>query len=145
MHFVDLIATFLLISAVCASPHAQEGTSSLCTENYSEPTTTIEGGLTSTDAFTITNPSSSTATSTSIGPITLPTSALTVIAARSASPIHLAPMNAAGLRFYLGGQTLSYCPSVVDDEGACPTGNETAFGLCDMVNFVSLSWCSLVC
>lgn len=47
-----------------------------------------------------------------------------VIALRSASPIHLLPMNAAGEKFYLGGSTASYCPSNIDP---CPPGTETVF------------------
>ncbi|KAJ5670794.1 uncharacterized protein N7477_006157 [Penicillium maclennaniae] len=41
-----------------------------------------------------------------------------VMAIRSGSPIHYSQMNAAGQKFYLGGQTSSYCP---DLEGlTCP-------------------------
>jgi len=134
MHLVNLIATFLLIWAARASPRDQEATSSPCTESQYGATTTIEGSLT----VTTFSRSTAASTSTSVGPLTLPTSALTVVAARSSSPIHFAPMNAAGLRFYLGAQTLSFCPSEVVDEGACPTGNETAFGLCNMVTMTSL-------
>jgi hypothetical protein len=46
-----------------------------------------------------------------------------VMAIRSASPIHYSQMNAAGQKFYLGGTTSSYCP---DLEGiTCPPGNQT--------------------
>ncbi|KAJ5290683.1 uncharacterized protein N7443_010936 [Penicillium atrosanguineum] len=46
-----------------------------------------------------------------------------VMAIRSASPIHYSQMNAAGQKFYLGGKTSSYCP---DLEGiTCPAGNQT--------------------
>lgn len=46
-----------------------------------------------------------------------------VMAIRSASPIHYSQMNAAGQKFYLGGKTSSYCP---DLEGiTCPPGNQT--------------------
>lgn len=46
-----------------------------------------------------------------------------VMAIRSASPIHYMQMNAAGQKFWLGGKTSSYCPSM---EGLdCPPGNQT--------------------
>ena len=48
----------------------------------------------------------------------------TVMAARSASPIHYLQLNAAGQKFWLGGNTASYCPSQVKD---CPAGNQTVF------------------
>lgn len=47
-----------------------------------------------------------------------------VMAIRSASPIHYMQMNAAGQRFWLGGETASYCPDQVPD---CPPGNQTVF------------------
>jgi hypothetical protein len=46
-----------------------------------------------------------------------------VMAGRSASPIHLLAMNAAGQKFWLGGETTSYCPL---PEG-CPAGTSTVF------------------
>ncbi|KAE8140767.1 hypothetical protein BDV38DRAFT_9724 [Aspergillus pseudotamarii] len=46
-----------------------------------------------------------------------------VMSARSASPIHLLPMTASGQKFYLGGETSSYCPLT---EG-CPPGDQTVF------------------
>ncbi|KNG87036.1 IgE-binding protein [Aspergillus nomiae NRRL 13137] len=46
-----------------------------------------------------------------------------VMATRSASPIHFLPMTASGQKFYLGGETTSYCPI---GEG-CPPGNQTVF------------------
>ncbi|OKO98732.1 hypothetical protein PENSUB_8983 [Penicillium subrubescens] len=45
-----------------------------------------------------------------------------VMAVRSASPIHYAQLNAAGQKFWLGGQTSSYCPEQVQN---CPPGNQT--------------------
>ncbi|KAJ6011615.1 hypothetical protein N7451_003027 [Penicillium sp. IBT 35674x] len=48
-----------------------------------------------------------------------------VMAVRSASPIHYMQMNAAGQKFYLGGTTASYCPSI--DGIVCPPGNQTVF------------------
>jgi hypothetical protein len=46
-----------------------------------------------------------------------------VMAVRSASPIHYLQMNAAGQKFWLGGQTSSYCPTQVGQN--CPPGNQT--------------------
>ncbi|WEW61453.1 hypothetical protein PRK78_006943 [Emydomyces testavorans] len=46
-----------------------------------------------------------------------------VISSRSASPIHLLPMNAAGRAFWLGAPTQTYCPTVVGN--ACPPGKDT--------------------
>ncbi|KAJ5724563.1 hypothetical protein N7493_006291 [Penicillium malachiteum] len=48
-----------------------------------------------------------------------------VMAVRSGSPIHYAQMNAAGQKFWLGGSTSSYCPSI--DGIVCPPGNQTVF------------------
>lgn len=47
-----------------------------------------------------------------------------VMALRSASPIHFLPMTASGGAFWIGGQTASYCPDAVPN---CPPGNITAF------------------
>ncbi|KAL2868756.1 putative IgE binding protein [Aspergillus lucknowensis] len=47
--------------------------------------------------------------------------AFTVMAARSASPIHFLPMNAAGQSFWLGGSPATYCPLPSD----CPPGDKT--------------------
>ncbi|KAL4802801.1 hypothetical protein BDV18DRAFT_61396 [Aspergillus unguis] len=47
--------------------------------------------------------------------------AFTVLAARSASPIHYATLNARGQSFWLGGNTTSYCPL----QSGCPAGNTT--------------------
>jgi hypothetical protein len=54
-----------------------------------------------------------------------PTGYFGVISARSASPVHLLPLQARGGKFYLGGgPPSSYCPvEVVGD--ACPPGNTT--------------------
>lgn len=48
-----------------------------------------------------------------------------VMSSRSASPIHLLPMNAAGQHFYLGGEPSTYCP--LPDGKGCPPGTSTAF------------------
>ncbi|KAJ5648721.1 hypothetical protein N7490_005093 [Penicillium lividum] len=48
-----------------------------------------------------------------------------VMSVRSGSPIHYLQMNASGQKFYLGGTTSSYCPSI---QGlVCPPGNQTVF------------------
>lgn len=59
-------------------------------------------------------------------PITEPAAnpAFSVMAIRSASPIHYLQLNAAGQKFYLGGKTASYCPTQVPQ---CPPGNQTVF------------------
>lgn len=46
-----------------------------------------------------------------------------VMAVRSASPIHYSQLNAAGQKFWLGGKTSSYCPHI--DGLECPAGNQT--------------------
>lgn len=45
-----------------------------------------------------------------------------VISARSASPIHLQPLNAVGSYFYLGGNAQSYCPEGI---AGCKQTNQT--------------------
>ncbi|ORX92628.1 hypothetical protein BCR34DRAFT_629481 [Clohesyomyces aquaticus] len=47
----------------------------------------------------------------------------TAVSARSASPVHLLPLNANGGKFILGGEPSSYCPEQVKD--ACPAGTST--------------------
>ncbi|KAL2815618.1 hypothetical protein BDW59DRAFT_153715 [Aspergillus cavernicola] len=47
--------------------------------------------------------------------------AFTVLASRSASPIHFLPLNAAGQSFWLGGSPQTYCPL----SSGCPPGNQT--------------------
>ncbi|BCS18906.1 putative IgE binding protein [Aspergillus puulaauensis] len=47
--------------------------------------------------------------------------AFTVMATRSASPIHFLPLNAAGQSFWLGGKPSTYCPL----PSGCPPGNTT--------------------
>ena len=56
----------------------------------------------------------------SSGPISL-------IAAHSASPIHLSPVNAAGQAFWIGKDTSSYCP--LTPSSNCPPGNETVISV----------------
>lgn len=50
-----------------------------------------------------------------------------VIAARSASPIHLQPIEAAGLRLQIGGTSAHYCPQAMETEGLCPNTQITNF------------------
>jgi hypothetical protein len=45
-----------------------------------------------------------------------------VMAIRSGSPIHYSQLNAAGQKFWLGGETATYCPEVVPN---CPPGTQT--------------------
>ena len=45
-------------------------------------------------------------------------------AARSASPIHYAPVTASGQQIWLNKDTASYCP---DNVSSCPAGNTTVF------------------
>jgi len=52
---------------------------------------------------------------------------LSLIAARSASPIHLSPITASGQRLWIGRNTVSYCPESVEELDACPPGNTTTF------------------
>ncbi|KAL9595215.1 MAG: hypothetical protein Q9219_006581 [cf. Caloplaca sp. 3 TL-2023] len=68
------------------------------------------------------------ARSSPIAPRDAPNSAATpfgVIAARSASPIHLQPVNANGRAFWIGKDTATYCP--LTNSTQCPTGTDTAF------------------
>lgn len=46
-----------------------------------------------------------------------------VVAARSASPIHLLPLEARGERIYIGGTSAHYCPPVAAP--SCPNTTET--------------------
>lgn len=49
-----------------------------------------------------------------------------VIAARSASPIHLQPLSASGEQIWIGKKTAAYCPKEVVGKN-CPPGKETNF------------------
>lgn len=51
--------------------------------------------------------------------------AFTVMSSRSASPIHLLPMNAANGSFWLGEKASTYCPSTVSNVAPCPKGDAT--------------------
>lgn len=48
-----------------------------------------------------------------------------VMSARSASPIHLLPLNAIGGKFFLGGSPSSYCPPSIGDACQNYPGNDT--------------------
>lgn len=52
-----------------------------------------------------------------------------VISARSASPIHLLPLQANGGKFFLGGTASGYCPSTAIGNETCALypGNSTTF------------------
>ena len=52
-----------------------------------------------------------------------PSPILTLIAARSASPIHFQPVNANGRAFWLGKPSASYCPQPPVTQ--CPAGTST--------------------
>ncbi|OAG43328.1 hypothetical protein AYO21_02265 [Fonsecaea monophora] len=117
-----------------ASPHPR-GTATPCIEadtNSGATDTVITVASTVTATVTASVSATSSSSTTNTGPLTTPTSWLTVMASRIASPIHLLPMNAAGYRFYLGGDTVSYCPTEVEEAGGCPTGNHTVLSLCAM-------------
>lgn len=65
------------------------------------------------------------ATVDSTAPIRSPTAPYGVISVRSGSPIHLLPMQARGLNFYLGGAPSSYCPQ--PPVTSCPSGEDTIY------------------
>ncbi|KAJ4520744.1 hypothetical protein HRR83_002823 [Exophiala dermatitidis] len=140
MQFTQFFAVLLFVMAVWASPHPQDGRPSVTRRPYGHggPTSGFAGnGTTSISSLgTAASTATSTSSSTFSGAITTPTTPLTVVASRSGSPIHFLGMVAAGLRFYLGADTLSYCPDFVEEVGACPPGNETAFTLCNMAVIV---------
>ena len=141
----SLSLTLALSVAALAAPRPADTT---CTESvglstsYSS-TTVVTQSATRTITHTISSSSPATASSSSsstgtyTGNITQPSAPFTVISARSGSPVHLLEMNAAGFRFNLGGNTATYCPTEVSEEGpnACPAGNLTAIlGTCAMVS-----------
>lgn len=137
MHFTTLIGVTLLSvlgvhatpqpQAACMFPVFSNGYISSCASSVSGVTTT-----TLSLTLTITSTHTYTATVTSSAPETTPTVAYSVIAARSASPIHLQGISAAGFRLWVGGSTAAYCPTSTGDN--CPPGNVTAFlGTCAMV------------
>jgi hypothetical protein len=137
-HFVSSIMLLgpLLVLAV-AAPRPQ-GTST-CAESSesssSTSTVTIDATLTWTRTYThtvTTEASSECASSTSSAKMAVPTKPYNVISAQTGSLI-----NAAGLSFHLGGDTASYCPDTVTENGGkCPPGDITALiGTCSMVGF----------
>ncbi|RHZ56587.1 IgE-binding protein [Aspergillus thermomutatus] len=48
-----------------------------------------------------------------------------VMSIRSGSPIQYLGMTASGNSFWLGGETTTYCPDVVKQQGGCPDGTQT--------------------
>ncbi|KAI1617969.1 hypothetical protein EDD36DRAFT_18135 [Exophiala viscosa] len=147
MQLLNLFAVYYLFGAARASPRPQGG--ALCTGvpygygygggcGFSNTTAAVSPASTNSTSTSTSISTSKTSSSiaTAVGPITSPTSPITVVSARSGSPIHFLRMNARGLRFWLGGDTLSYCPEEVEQIDACPPGNETVFGLCSMAVLV---------
>ena len=121
LHFLTLLAASLFFAVACASPPPQG--------DHNNPIA-IRDVITVTSTLTATV-IASTSTTTSLtttyaSPLTQPTSWLTITAERSGSEIHLLPMNAGGLRFWLGGNTISYCPEEVETQNACPV-SQTLF------------------
>ncbi|KAF7158076.1 hypothetical protein CNMCM5623_002588 [Aspergillus felis] len=55
------------------------------------------------------------------------TSKFSVMSARSGSPVHLLPLNAAHGNFWLGESPSTYCPESVEKVGGCPPGTTTRF------------------
>ncbi|EXJ75526.1 uncharacterized protein A1O5_00032 [Cladophialophora psammophila CBS 110553] len=131
---LHLIAISLARAATFASPHPQASTTPCVETDTSTTASDTVITLSSTLTATVTASRSTTPVSSSstVGPQTSPTSWLTVMASRVGSPIHLLPMNAAGYRFYLGGDTVSYCPTDVEETGDCPAGNQTVLSPCAM-------------
>lgn len=50
-----------------------------------------------------------------------------VMSARSASPVHLLPLNANGGKFYLSGTSSGYCPPNIGETCEKYPGTETVF------------------
>jgi hypothetical protein len=157
MHFINLLfAVSLQVLLVSAVPRLQQDistTSEVIYGNHTTYTTVYNSTITvSVTHTTLTTESGTSAESTSGSVINSSTTSTTsashsrptlpfaVIAIRSGSPIHLLPVNAAGQRFWLGGQPSTYCPARVEELGGCPPGETTAFGLCTMVSQVTTSW-----
>ena len=120
---ITAILTTLLI-ATSAAPAAESATS------CAPPRTVTK---------TVTKTVRPTHSSTTAAALHSPTAPYTVISARSGSPIHLMPLNAAGQNFYLGGSAATYCP--LTNQTQCPPGQVTAFlGLGALVCFQALKW-----
>ncbi len=111
LHFLHLLAASLCLVIGLAFPQASSSSDDGAVVTVTSTQTATVIASTST---------SSISTSTYAGPLTQPTSWLSITAARSGSLIHLLPMNAGGLRFWLGGNTISYCPEQVETQNACP-------------------------
>ena len=90
--------------------------------------------------------SSSTTTGTSSGASNTTTSArptytaTEIYAFNPDAPIHLLPLQAAGLVFRLGGSPAAYCPSWVERVGGCSDTSVTTFNNCSLVSY----WSSVV-
>ncbi|KIW98372.1 uncharacterized protein Z519_00032 [Cladophialophora bantiana CBS 173.52] len=124
----------LAYAATFASPRSQASTTP-CVETDTSTAasdTVITVANTLTAIVTASRPTTPVSSSSPVGLLTTPTSWLTVMASRISSPIHLLPMNAAGYRFFLGGETVSYCPTDVEETGDCPAGNQTVLSPCAM-------------
>src|SRR5579859_3740560 len=78
--------------------------------------------------------SASSSSSSSAPPAPTP---FTVIAAHSGSPIHLQPVEASGLQFWIGKGPTTFCPVPPVPADQCPAGTSTVF-------LVSGGTCSLV-
>ncbi|KIX94311.1 uncharacterized protein Z520_10021 [Fonsecaea multimorphosa CBS 102226] len=140
LHVLSLVAISLFSALSFASPHPQTSTTPCISEtdgNAGASDTVITVASTLTATVVASGSATSSSSTTTAGPLTTPTSWLTVTAYRLGSPIHLLPMNAAGYHFYLGGDTVSYCPTEVEEEGGiCPPGNQTVLSLCSMGTLV---------
>ncbi|KAH0597176.1 hypothetical protein MHUMG1_04553 [Metarhizium humberi] len=58
-------------------------------------------------------------------------SAVVVFAILQDSPIHHGPFAANGSSIWIGKDTASYCPPVVEERGECPKGKDTSFWVND--------------
>jgi hypothetical protein len=154
LHLPSLLAIVALFTVIFASPRPHPAPANDAIVTITETSTAIitatapestdvttppPHGSTSTSSNDASlTPSSTWPVSTSttyLAPQTVPTSWFSVSAARFGSEIHLLPINAAGLRFYLGGNTVSYCPdSVMNSTIGCPPGTTTVISLCNMVS-----------
>ncbi|KAK5061323.1 hypothetical protein LTR84_007865 [Exophiala bonariae] len=145
MHFINLLLALVVEALlVAAIPRLEEDVPTTSNASYANHTiyTTVynsTGTVSVAHTTRTTEPSAETtsgavsnSTSTISSSQSRPTLPFSAVAIRSGSPIHFLPINAADFRFWLGGQTKSYCPKLVQDLGDCPPGDLTAFGLCGM-------------
>lgn len=152
MHFMNLLlAIFVQVLLTLAVPRPEEDVSTTSSASYGNHTifttvynSTVTVSIAHTTSTTeasaeITSIIVSNSTSTTSSAQSRPTLPFSAVAIRSGSPIHFLPINAAGQRFWLGGQPVTYCPKTAQDAGACPPGDTTAFGLCKMVSRIFTS------